>query len=107
MEETTEKAPETFEGTEGAFGISLFRNNKQIKRDRAIMIIESAEMLYKRTVEDIEHDIKQLKRDREAMLDLSPTDAHSLTMPSDFDAKKFVEKDIKFGGNIRNNSQFL
>ena len=86
----------------GAFVNSLVRNNKKIREDRAIAIAESAEMLYKRTVEDTTLKIKQLKRDREAMLDLSPTDAQSLIVASDFDAKAFVEKDIKLGVEIRN-----
>jgi hypothetical protein len=93
---------ETLEQMKGAFVGSLIRNNKKIKEDRAIAIAESAEMLYKRTVEDTQLRIKQLKRDRDAMLDLSPTDAQSLIMASDFDAKVFVDKDIKLGIEIRN-----
>lgn len=86
----------------GAFVGSLVRNNKKIREDRAIAIAEAAEMLYKRTVEDTELEIKQLRRDREAMLDLSPTDAQSLVLASDFNAQNFVEKDIKLGLAIRN-----
>lgn len=95
-------SPETLEGMKGAFVGSLIRNNKKIREDRAIAIAESAEMLYKRKIEDTEIKIKQLKRDREAMLDLSPTDAQSLVLASDFDAQKFVEKDIQMGTEIRN-----
>lgn len=86
----------------GAFVASLVRNNKKIKEDRAIAIAESAQMLYKRTVEDIELEIKQLKRDRDAMLDMSPTTADSLVMASDFNAKEFVDKDLAMGVKIRN-----
>lgn len=94
--------PETLDQMKGAFVGSLIRNNKKIREDRAIAIAESAEMIYKRTVEDTTLKIKQLKRDREAMLDLSPTDAQSLVLASDFDAKVFVDKDIKLGIEIRN-----
>ena len=86
----------------GAFVGSLVRNNKKIREDRAIAIAESADMLYKRKIEDTDIQIKQLKRDREAMLDLSPTDAQSLVLASDFDAIKFVEKDLQLGTAIRN-----
>ena len=86
----------------GAFVGSLLRNNKKIRDDRAIAIAEMAEILYKRQIEDIELQIKQLRRDRDAMLDLSPSDAQSLVLASDFDAKAFVEKDIQMGVNIRN-----
>jgi hypothetical protein len=97
-----ELLPETLGDMKGAFVGSLVRNNKKIREDRAIAIAESAEMLYKRQVEDTELKIKQLKRDREAMLDLSPSDAQSLVLASDFDAKKFVEKDIELAVTIRN-----
>lgn len=94
--------PEKLDEMKGAFVGSLVRNNKKIREDRAIAIAEAAEMLYKRQVEDTELQIKQLKRDREAMLDLSPSTADSLVLASDFDAKKFVEKDIQLGVAIRN-----
>jgi hypothetical protein len=100
--ENTENLTNVLDEMKGAFVSSLVRNNKKIREDRAIAIAESAEMLYKRQVEDTELKIKQLKRDREAMLDLSPTDAQSLVLASDFDAKSFVEKDIQLGVTIRN-----
>lgn len=99
MENTNEKTQ--LEGMKGAFVGSLVRNNKKIREDRAIAIAEAAQMIYKREVEDTEIKIKQLKREREAMLDLSPTTADSLVLASDFDAKAFVEKDIKIGVQIR------
>lgn len=81
---------------------SLVRNNKQIRTDRAISIAEAAEMIYKREVEDIQMRIKQMKRDRENMLDMSPTNAQSLVLATDFDAKAFTSKDIDLGIQIRN-----
>lgn len=86
----------------GAFVGSLVRNNKKIREDRAIAIAESAQMIYKREVEDLQVQIKQLRREREAMLDLSPTTADSLVLASDFDAKEFVKKDVDMGIKIRN-----
>lgn len=90
------------EKIKGAFIGSLKRNNKQIKDDRAQAIAEDTEIAYKRTVEDLQYQVKRLKRDRNNMMDLSPTNAQSLMMASDFDSKKFVEEEIKFGVEIRN-----
>jgi len=42
---------------EGAFLSSLKRNNKQIRDDRAAAIGESAQLLYKRAVEDLEENV--------------------------------------------------
>ena len=92
----------TGELKKGAFLESLQRNNKKIREDRAISISETAEMIYKRTVEDMEMEIKKLKRERESMLDLSPTTADSLILASDFNSADFVTKDIKIGVDIRN-----
>ena len=86
----------------GAFIESLKRNNKQIRDDRATSIAEDAQILYKREVEDLELEIKKLRRERENMLDLSPTDAQSLVLASDFKSKEFVAKDIEIGIKIRN-----
>ena len=86
----------------GAFFDNLNRNNRSIKRDRAIAITEDAKLLYKRNIEDMEMQMKKLNRERVNMLDLSPTSADSLILASDFDASAFVKKDIELGVKIRN-----
>ncbi|NJM53480.1 MAG: hypothetical protein HC846_08895 [Blastocatellia bacterium] len=86
----------------GAFVESLKRNNAKIREDRAISIAEDAQIIYKREVEDLEIQIKRLKRERDSMLDLSPTTADSLVLATDFDSKDFVNKDIQIGVQIRN-----
>ena len=91
----------------GKFVESLLRNNAKIRQDRALAIYEAAQMLYKRTIEDTEIKIKQLNRERESLLDLSPESATSLVLKADFDEKLFVEKDIALGIQIRNNEIIL
>jgi hypothetical protein len=87
---------------QGAFVESLKRNNAKIREDRAIAITEEAEMKYKRKVEDLQMKLKQMKRERDNMLDLSPTNADSLVLATDFDGEQFVAKDLKLGVDIRN-----
>jgi hypothetical protein len=84
----------------GDFVASLVRNNRKIREDRAVAIAEGSQLIYKREVEDLQIQIKQLIREREAMLDLSPTTADSLILASDFDPKNFVTKDIDLGVKI-------
>ena len=43
---------------QGAFFDNLNRNNKSIKRDRAVAITEDAKLLYKRTIEDMDMQLK-------------------------------------------------
>jgi hypothetical protein len=85
----------------GAFVESLVRNNKKIREDRAIAISEDAQTLYKREIEDLGMQIKRMKRERDNMLDLSPSTADSLVLASDFDAADFVKKDVALGKKIR------
>lgn len=87
---------------EGAFLTSLKRNNKQIRADRAAAISEDTQLIYKRQIEDLDLSIKQMKREQENMLDLSPTNAQSLILASDFNSKEYIEKDIDLGVKIRN-----
>lgn len=87
---------------EGAFLASLKRNNKEIRADRAEAIGEDTQLRFKRRVEDLEVNIKRMKRDRENMLDLSPDNAMSLMLATDFDSEQFVSKDVELGVKIRN-----
>lgn len=87
---------------EGAFLESLKRNNSKIRADRATSICEDTQLLFKRTIEDLEVGIRRMERERDNMLDLSPTDARSLVLASDFDAGAFVQKDVDLGVRIRN-----
>ncbi len=86
----------------GAFYSSLKRNNKQIRDDRATAIAEDTQLVYKRKIEDLELSIKKMKREQENMLDLSPTNAQSLILASDFDSNVYADKDIDLGVKIRN-----
>ena len=88
--------------SQGAFVDSLKRNNKQIRDDRATAIGEDAQLIYKRTVEDIQVSIRKMERDQENMLDLSPDHAMSLKLASDFNSGEYVAKDIELGVKIRN-----
>ena len=86
----------------GAFLSSLKRNNKQIRDDRATAIADVAQLKYKRKVEDLEMSIRDMKREQDNMLDLSPTNAQSLIIASDFDADAYIGKDLELGVKIRN-----
>lgn len=85
----------------GAFVGSLKRNNKQIRDDRAQAIAEDTQLVYKRKIEDLQLSIKKMKREQENMLDLSPTNAQSLILASDFDSENYATKDIDLGRKIR------
>jgi hypothetical protein len=92
-----------FEKSEqGAFLSSLKRNNQKIREDRANSISDDTQLMYKRQIEDLQVNVKRLRREQENMLDLSPTTADSLVLASDFDSKVYVDKDVELGLKIRN-----
>ncbi len=99
---TNDGAAGQLSAMKGAFVGSLRRNNKQIRDDRALAIAENAQVIYKREVEDLDLEIKRMKRERDSLLDLSPTTADSLVLATSFDAKKFVTTDLDLGVRIRN-----
>ncbi len=101
MSTEVEDAPKAEEAN-GAFISSLKRNNTKIRQDRAEAIGEDAEVIYKRSIEDLALRIKKMKREQENMLDLSPHHADSLMVATDFDAVAYTEKDIQLGVDIRN-----
>jgi len=86
----------------GVFFESLSRNNSKIRKDRAVSIAEDAEMIYRREIEDMIVELKKLRRERENMLDLSPTTTDSLILASDFNSKDFVKRDLDLAVRIRN-----
>jgi len=86
----------------GDFISSLKRNNRKIRDDRAEAISEDAYIRYRRAVEDLEVGIKRMARERDNMLDLSPTNALSLVLATDFNSEEYVAKDIELGVRIRN-----
>lgn len=95
MSDETQEVP-------GAFVSSLKRNNKQIRDDRATAIAEDTCLCYKRAIEDLELSIRKMKREQENMLDLSPTNAQSLVLASDFDSNAYVDKELDLAVKIRN-----
>lgn len=93
---------ETNTTTEGKFAASLKRSNTKIREDRATAIVDNTQLMYKRSIEDLQVQIKQLKMEQENLLDLSPTTADSLVLASDFKSEVYVAKDIELGVKIRN-----
>lgn len=80
---------------------SLQRNNDQIREDRARIIGEDSELIYRRRVEDIALMIKRIEREQEGLIDISPLDRNSLTF-TDFNSETFVQKDMELSLTLRN-----
>jgi hypothetical protein len=99
--QTPTASPSTPTGVAGAFAETLRRSNSKIREDRALAISEDAQLNYRREIEDMRLEKKRLLRDRENMLDLSPTDANSLKLATDFSSKAFISKDIEIGVKVR------
>lgn len=91
------------ENKNGVFKSDLMRTFKQLKESRAESVSEDVEIIYKRQIEDLCHQIRNYDRDRENLiLDLSPSSAFSgSVVPSDFKPANFLSKDVEIGLNKR------
>lgn len=91
------------ENKNGVFKSDLMRTFKQLKESRAESVSEDVEIIYKRQIEDLCHQIRNYDRDRENLiLDLSPSSAFSgNVVPSDFKPTDFLSKDLEIGLNKR------
>lgn len=91
------------ENKHGVFKADLMRTFKQLKESRAESVAEDVEIIYKRQIEDLCHQIRNYDRDRENLiLDLSPSSAfNGNVVPSDFKPSDFLSKDIEIGLNKR------
>lgn len=86
----------------GALADSVRRNNKQIRADRGLNLVESIKMKYKRVIEDLQLDIRKKKIDQGNLLDFSPTNADSLILGKDLDETAFVQRDQQLSIDIEN-----
>lgn len=91
------------ENKHGVFKADLMKTFKQLKENRAESVAEDVEIIYKRQIEDLCHQIRNYDRDRENLiLDLSPSSAFSgNVVPSDFKPADFLAKDVEIGLNKR------
>jgi hypothetical protein len=94
---------ESIENQKSVFKQDLMRTFKQLKESRAESVSEDVEIIYKRKIEDLCHQIRNYDRDRENLiLDLSPTSAlNGSVVPSDFKPDSFLAKDLEVGLNKR------
>lgn len=71
------------------FAQTLSRSTGAIKSDRATEIAELAEISFKRCVEDLERDLKIVRRKKKSSIDLSPDNTYSIMKVKDFEPEEF------------------
>lgn len=89
-------------GPKGTLYQSLARTNSQIRQERGTALSEQMETTYKRNIEDLRYDIKDLERKRANMYDFSPTNSQSLVMAKDVEARAILKEDGEKSLEIRN-----
>ena len=97
-----ETAEEKAGEVQGALYQSLARSNKQIRQERGDSLAEQLETSFRRNIEDLRYDMRDLKRDRANMYDFSPTNSQSLVMAKDIEARSILKKDSEISLEIRN-----
>jgi hypothetical protein len=65
-------------------------------------LAEQIETAFRRDLEDLRYDIKDMKRRRTNMYDFSPTNSQSLVMAKDVEARSILKDDKALSIEIRN-----
>lgn len=86
----------------GSLYASLNRTNKQIREERGDALGEQIETAFRRGIEDLRYDLKDLIRKRTNMYDFSPTNSQSLVMAKDVEARSILVADKELSVKIRN-----
>lgn len=96
--EATNSSPEV----KGSLYESLARTNQQIRQERGTALAEQLETTFRRNIEDLRYDLKDLVRKRTNMYDFSPTNSQSLVMAKDIEARSILKEDSEISLEIRN-----
>ena len=86
----------------GSLYESLARSNKQIRQERGEALAEQLETSFRRNIEDLRYDMKDLIRKRTNMYDFSPTNSQSLVMAKDIEARSILKQDSEISLEVRN-----
>lgn len=86
----------------GSLYESLARSNKQIRQERGEALAEQLETTFRRNIEDLRYDMKDLERKRTNMYDFSPTNSQSLVMAKEVEARGILIEDAAISLDIRN-----
>ena len=76
-------------------------NEEPTGSERATVASESAELLYKREMQNLEHLIRLLKRERNNMANRPLTDKQTSEITLAIDSGAYVSKEIEIGVKIR------
>jgi len=86
----------------GYLADSLTRSGDQIKRDRAESIAEDIKISYERAIQDLEIEVKKIKRKMKGTFDFSPNSTFSLVLADNVEGVDIVEKDMENALAYRN-----
>jgi len=68
----------------------ISRSNKELRQDRALIIAKGTEKALRRKIEDFNDNLESLKLSLANLLDINPSNTHTIINPSDFDAAAYI-----------------
>jgi len=73
-----------------SFFNKISRSNKELRQDRALIIAKGTEKALRRKIEDFNDNLESLKLSLDNLLDINPSNTHTIINPSDFDAAIYI-----------------
>jgi len=84
----------------GELGRSLQRDTKAVKNARFLDLYENLEIQYGREIQDIQADLRSMKREQSGLFDFAPDNSFSL-VAKNVDAREIMKKDLELQERIR------
>lgn len=76
--------------SKSSFLSTIARSNKELRHDRAMAITKSTEKALRRKIEDFNETLENLQLDLDNLLDINPSNTHTIINPSDFNADSYI-----------------
>ena len=77
--------------TNSPFVKTISRSNKELKKDRALIIAKATEKALRRKIEDFNDHLESLKLRLDNLLDINPSNTHTIINPGDFDPEVYLK----------------
>lgn len=76
--------------TKSPFMSTIARSNKELRQDRALIIAKATEKALRRKIEDFNDNLESLKLSLDNLLDINPSNTHTIINPSDFNPDAYI-----------------
>ena len=79
----------------------ISRSNKELRKDRALIIAKATEKTLRRKIEDFNDQLASLKLSLDNLVDINPSNTHTIINPGDFIPETYIRNAEEIDLKIR------